>query len=294
MKVLSLFDGMGGAYLALQALGVTPERYYASEIDKYATKVSDANFGNKITQLGDVETIDGSTLGEIDLLIGGSPCTNLAICGDRTGLAGCQSRLFWRYVELLNEVKPKHFLLENVASMKKSDRDIITKELGVEPVEINSALLTAQNRKRLYWFNWEAPTIIDAKVKFSDILVDQKEAARLLHSREAILYMFRLGKDGRNHWDYGYHAIVGEEKTPCLVANLYKGVPYNVVVDLRLTQSNTDNDYIFTRKYHPTECERLQGVPDNYTASVSATQRYKMLGNGFTIPVISAILKEIV
>jgi DNA-cytosine methyltransferase len=165
MKVLSLFDGLAGARQALKELNIDCE-YYASEIDKYAIQVAKTNHPD-IMHIGDIKNLfkyhdinDGRNRqfyninrGEIDLLIGGSPCQDLSIAKkDRKGLDGDRSSLFYEYVRILNEVKPKYFILENVASMSKASKDLITKELfDIEPVMINSALLTAQNRKRLYW-----------------------------------------------------------------------------------------------------------------------------------------------
>ncbi len=140
------------AYAAIDRLGIKPDRYIASEIDKWAIKVAKKNWPD-IEEIGDVRLIDTSTLPEIDLLIGGSPCTNLSRSGNRLGLAGEQSKLFYEYVRILNEVKPKYFLLENVASMSKESRDTISKCLGVEQIFIDSALVSAQTRKRYYWTN---------------------------------------------------------------------------------------------------------------------------------------------
>ena len=151
---MSLFDGISAGQVALERAGIPVEVYYASEIDKYAIQVTMKNYPNTI-QLGDVENIDFTQYeGKIDLLIGGSPCTNLSICGNRKGLEGDESRLFWEYVRAIKECKPKYFLLENVESMSDKDMEIISNELGCYPIMINSSLLSAQNRKRYYWFNW--------------------------------------------------------------------------------------------------------------------------------------------
>ena len=181
MKVLSLFDGIGGARQSFKELNIDCE-YFASEIDKYAIQVAEANHSD-IKHIGDVKNIffsiheaplcapttymkwgenpgkstmvnfEGGTIKLVDLLIGGSPCQDLSIAKkDRKGLKGDRSSLFYEYLRILNETKPKYFILENVASMGKESQEIITKDLfNIEPVMINSALLTAQNRKRLYW-----------------------------------------------------------------------------------------------------------------------------------------------
>ena len=172
MRVLSLFDGISCGQLALKRAGVRIDTYYASEIDKYAIKVTQHNFPNTI-QLGDVTKIDfNKFIGKIDLLIGGLPCQDLSIAKkDRKGLEGSRSGLFFKYIEALKTIKPKYFLLENVASMKKEDKDTITEIIGVEPIMINSALLSAQQRKRYYWTN--IPGVVqpeDKRIFLKDIL----------------------------------------------------------------------------------------------------------------------------
>lgn len=150
INVLSLFDGLSGARIALDKLGIKCN-YYASEIDKYAIQVSKYNYPD-IIRLGDIKNIKGKNLPQIDLLIGGSPCQDLSVAKkDRQGLAGTRSGLFYEYVRLLKKCKPKYFILENVNSMPKESKKIISEILGVEPIIINSALVSAQNRKRLYW-----------------------------------------------------------------------------------------------------------------------------------------------
>lgn len=154
MRVLSLFDGISCGHVALERAGIPVEVYYASEIDKYAIQITQKNYPDTI-QLGDINNIDFTEfIGKVDLLIGGSPCQDLSISkNNRQGLQGSRSGLFYKYVEALETIKPKYFLLENVASMKKEDKDTITSILGVEPILINSALVSAQQRKRLYWTN---------------------------------------------------------------------------------------------------------------------------------------------
>lgn len=171
MNILSLFDGISCGYLALQRAKIPIKNYYAYEIDKYALKVSTTRFP-QIQHFGDVRGADFSCHKNIDLLIGGSPCQDLSIAKqNRKGLSGERSCLFGEYVRALKEVKPKYFLFENVASMSKNDKDTITKTLGVEPILINSALVSAQNRKRLYWTNILGITQPkDKELKLEDIL----------------------------------------------------------------------------------------------------------------------------
>jgi DNA (cytosine-5)-methyltransferase 3A len=286
MKVLSLFDGMGGARLALQSLGIVPSHYYASEIDKFAIKVATSNFKD-IEEVGDITALRGEDFKDIDLIIGGSPCQSFSIAGDGSGIDG-KSKLFLDFVRMVKEVKPKYFLLENVASMRQKDKDFISAQLGVEPVEINSNLLTAQNRRRLYWANFPITQPEDKGIKLKDILSPVKECGAYELSSNEVSYMYKMvaGKAKRNHWSFGYHGDTSKDKSPCLLANLHKGVPFNVVIDWRKKDQ--------FRKWTPNEVEKLQGVPEGYTRDVSKTQRYKMLGNGFTIPVIAHILKGMI
>jgi len=272
-NVLSLFDGMSCGQLALDTLGIKVNNYFASEIDSYAMQIAKKNYPNS-KHIGSVLDVRGSDLPRIDLLIGGSPCQSFSNAGDGSGLDG-KSKLFWEFVRVLKETKPTYFLLENV-KMKKEWEKIITDTLGVEPISINSRLLTAQNRPRLYWTN--IPNVIqpiDRGIVLKDILVDQVDEKFYL-SDKAIDYMSRL-RNGKPRWEYHTNPLDG--KSACLTANMYKGVPYGVIKELK-------------RRLTPVECERLQTVPDNYTEGVSNTQRYKMLGNGWTIDVIAHILNE--
>ena len=272
-NVLSLFDGMSCGQLALDTLGIKVNNYFASEIDPYAMQIAKKNYPNT-KHIGSVLDVRGSDLPRIDLLIGGSPCQSFSNAGDGSGMEG-KSKLFWEFVRVLKETKPTYFLLENV-KMKKEWEKIITDTLGVEPIAINSRLLTAQNRPRLYWTN--IPNVvqpIDRGIVLKDILVDQVDEKFYL-SDKAIDYMSRL-RNGKPRWEYHTNPLDG--KSACLTANMYKGVPYGVIKELK-------------RRLTPIECERLQSVPDNYTEGVSNTQRFKMLGNGWTIDVIAHILNE--
>jgi DNA (cytosine-5)-methyltransferase 3A len=316
LNVLSLFDGISCGMLALQQTGIKVDKYYASEIDKYTIQVSKKNFP-EIIQLGDINNWKNWKLPKIDLIIGGSPCTNLSNAGDRTGLEGDASSLFYKFVDIVKYYNPEYFLLENV-KMKKKWRDIITKELGVEPILINSALVSAQNRERLYWMNFKVEQPEDKNILLKDIVFDdvfpvvlhnlyggfKENSVRvfenksptirtskggghipslvrqsLIHSEKALEYMNRQVKDGRNHWDFGHFSDVRNPKSATIVANFFKGVPYNVF-----------KDWDCIRKFHPIECERLQTLPDNYTEGVSDTQRYKMIGNGWTVDIVAHIL----
>ena len=326
MNVLSLFDGMSCGRIALDRLGIKVDNYYASEIDKYAMQVSAANYPD-IIQVGDVTQLDTSTLPKIDLVMGGSPCQGFSFAGKQLAFDDPRSALFFEFVRCVKELKPKYFLLENVR-MKKEYLDIISEQMGVEPIMINSALVSAQNRVRYYWTN--IPGIEQPEqrgIVLRDIL-ETKEIDGL--TDKAIDYMNRSSdkwSGGKTRKDiYIKHE---SEKGMCLTANMHKGVPYGVIavdkpkvlagairgrykddgsieqkLELRqggksnsLTTVQKDNvvtkDEVYWRKLTPVECERLQTVPDNYTNHVSNTQRYKMLGNGWTIEVITHILNNL-
>lgn len=185
MKILSLFDGISIARQAITNCGIEIEKYYASEIDKYAIQIAQKNFPDTI-QVGNVVDIKGEDFKDIDLIIGGSPCQDLSIAGKREGLCGARSGLFWEYVRIRDEVKPKYFILENVNSMPKEAKATITEALGVEPVMINASLVSAQNRKRLFWVGKlvgdkyeqvDIPQPEDRRIFLKDILeeeVDEK------------------------------------------------------------------------------------------------------------------------
>jgi len=266
-----LFDGMSCGQLALDTLGIKVNNYFASEIDPYAIKIAKKNYPNT-KHIGSVVDVKGADLPKIDLLIGGSPCQSFSNAGERTGMDG-KSKLFWEFVRVLKETNPTYFLLENVR-MKKEWENIITEQLGVKPILINSRLVSAQNRPRLYWTN--IPNIeqpLDRGLVLADILEDTWDDKFNL-SEKACDYMSRL-RNGKPRWEYHTNPLNG--KSACLTANMYKGVPYGVIKEQ-------------LRRLTPVECERLQTVPDNYTAGVSDTQRFKMLGNGWTIDVIAHIL----
>ena len=181
MNVLSLFDGMSCGQLALNRLGIEYDTYYASEIDKYAIKVTQANFPDTI-QVGDVTQVKADDFKgvKIDLILAGSPCQGFSKAGKQLNFDDPRSKLFFEFIRLVKELQPKYFLLENV-NMKKESRDIITKYTGVEPIDINSSLLSAQNRRRLYWTNIPNVTQPEDKgIVLKDIL-DVGDAQGELH-----------------------------------------------------------------------------------------------------------------
>ena len=316
MNILSLFDGMSCAQIALNRLGVKDYSYYASEIDKYSIKVTQANYP-KTVQLGDITDVCGCTecLPQIDLLIGGSPCQGFSFAGKQLNFDDPRSNLFFEYVRLLKECNPKYFLLENVR-MKKEYQDVISEALGVEPIEINSALVSAQNRKRLYWTN--IPNVTqpeDRGFVLSDViengLIDRGKAHCLnancykggnlksyfeKHRRQLVFNIKEKHPrcDGVSILDHGIRPWKNDGRKGCLseCSTLSFADSKSRAVIAGHAPKIMINDLTY-RKLSPIECERLQTVPDNYTNHVSNTQRYRMLGNGFTVDVIAHILKGV-
>ncbi len=383
MNILSLFDGMSCGRLALDRLGIKVDKYYASEIDKYAIEVSSANYPD-IIQIGDVCDVKGEDYPDIDLVMAGSPCQGFSFAGNQLAFDDPRSALFFEFVRILKEVKPKYFLLENV-KMKKEFLDVISEQVGVEPILINSALVSAQNRLRYYWTNIpgvEQPE--DRGIVLRDILetepdekydISEAKVDRVLNAKRGKGFFYNEDSEKIGTVIAGYHKEptdgsyieqhkpvkhternrrhlkMPDEKSLCMTATMYKGAGNNgmtlVPMQVRaLTEQRTeeskrirkehrqrtgkdwsprggkemvpredgkmntlttsltkshilelqrepDVDDLHWRKLTPLECERLQTVPDNYTNHVSNTQRYKMLGNGWTIEVIAHILKGI-
>ena len=391
MNVLSLFDGMSCGRQALERAGIEINNYFASEIDKYAIQVTMANYPDTI-QMGSVTELDGYKLPKIDMLIGGSPCQSFSFAGKRKGMSTkCeteiltldqylelknegfefegQSFLFWEYMRLLNEVKPKYFLLENVMMSEKWEK-ILTQAIGINPIMINSSLVSAQNRKRFYWCNIGAEPdgffgdLVckiqqpkDKKILLKDILETEVEEKYFLSdtrietinkSDRSLPYIdsetkkhncliagySKIPTDGqyivhnlqtrsadrpslKNNKNAGGsgHLSKSDGKTYCLdtgntQAVEIKGGDFDFDGNFRerpngksgtlrararedesCSQLASINSRI--RRLTPTECERLQTVKDGYTNHVSDSQRYKMLGNGWTIDVIAYIFSHI-
>ena len=270
--VLSLFDGMSCGQLALQRAGISYDKYFASEIDKHAIKVTQHNFPNTI-QLGDVTQVKGEDLPKIDLLIGGSPCQGFSFAGKQLNFEDERSKLFFEFVRLLKETNPKYFLLENVV-MKQEYQDVISEHLGVKPILINSSLVSAQNRKRLYWTNIpniEQPK--DLKLTIKDTIVSDCDASFFIENRNI------KGKNALNKLRLSERSL--DEKYRCLTAGGQGGT------NAGATTIRLDNGKL--RIPTPEECELAQTVPIGYTECVSKTQRYRMLGNGWTVDVIAHI-----
>jgi len=429
MNVLSLFDGMSCGRIALERLGIPVDNYYASEIDKYAIQVSQANYPD-IIQVGDVTELDTSTLPKIDLIMGGSPCQGFSFAGKQLAFDDPRSALFFEFVRCVKELQPKYFLLENVR-MKKEYLDVISEYMGVEPIMINSALVSAQNRVRYYWTNIpgiEQPEqrgivlrdILETQTDEKPVKDTERNQRHYRNDDEKSLCMTATmykgaGNNGmtlvqqkplhigtavdikghdqikRVYSEDGKSPTLttcgGGHREPKIVAGAWRGRYYkdgvrqdqfgsvagktkqmlklrkdektntvttvqkdNVVVEtitvdkdkkqltikeatkkgyttiedgdcfdmtfpnsktrrgrnmkdksncltaanydyMRYEHSDEDKE-VYWRKLTPVECERLQTVPDNYTNHVSNSQRYKMLGNGWTIEVITHILKN--
>ena len=364
--VCSLFDGMSCLQLALDRLGLKPTKYFACEIDKYAIQVTMANFPNTI-QLGDVRNIKGSDLGFVHILGGGSPCQSFSFAGNRKGMSTKdnieiltldhyldlkgqnfefegQSYLFWEYMRILEELRVINpnikFLLENVVMGEKWQK-ILTRAIGINPIQINSALVSSQNRNRLYWTNiatepdglfgdfvCKIPQPKDKGILLKDILetdVDEKyflsgKMLDYLNSRKSNYNNGKINYKTENDIASCINANSGSidildniiidtnRKSRCFTAGGNSGGLHSqmdlICVAMRgrnpqnpksrvaglPTEQQLEPRTDGIRRLTPTECERLQTVPDGYTDFVSDSQRYKMLGNGWTISVIEHIL----
>lgn len=287
MKVLSLFDGISCGRLALERSGITVDRYVAYEIESNAIKVSKANWDD-IEHCGDVTTADFNQYKGFDAIIGGFPCQDLSINKrDRKGLDGKRSGLFWHLVRAIEEVKPRYFLVENNYKMPKKDQDIITQTLGVEPILIYSGKVSAQSRYRLYWTN--IPNVQQPKdlhIYLKDIVdhgvTEEKDLASITKFNNKIYNNYdrpaRIGTIGKGGQGERVYSIEGKSVT--LKAN---GGGRGAKAGLYLIDD-------VVRKPTPIECERLQTLPDNYTACLSDNERRKVIGNGWTVDVIAHIL----
>lgn len=327
MRVLSLFDWIACWYEALKKAWISIDAYYASEIDKYAIQIALKNHPD-IIEIWDVCKIKWEDYQDIDLLIGGSPCQWFSMAGKMLNFEDPRSKLFFEYVRVLKEVKPKYFLLENV-KMKKEYQDVISEQLWVQPIEIDSALLSWQRRKRLYWTN--IPWITqpqDKWIMLKDIL--ETNASDKYNLTEK--WMKMLMRNFENKWlvfepsvlfKITYPSVceqqnwldrkcptltasmwTGGNNVPCLIEvpcatqlwqsqNFWTAVGSQKAYTLRASNPNWVIERHRIRKLTPIECERLQTLPDNYTEWVSDSQRYKMLWNWWTVDVIAHIFSFI-
>jgi len=318
ITVLSLFDGMSCGQIALERAGIKVKQYFASEIDKYAIKITQKNYPSTI-QIGDVSKVhykDGIlytdageyNIGKIDLLIGGSPCQSFSNLGDGSGFDG-KSGLFFEYLRLRNEVTPKYFLLENV-KMKKQWLTKIDEYMGTKGVLINSSLVSAQSRGRYYWTNVPFTVPEDKGITLSDIISKEvpdkyylsEKAKKYIVSKDRLKKaLTNVNGDKSSTLLARYTGLNGtflcvdcngrldHEKAGTLVARYGKGVS-SFGGDTFVLDAENLNDYRI-RKFTPEECESLQTVPLMYTSGVADTHRYKMIGNGWTVDVIAHIFK---
>tara|TARA_Y100000022_G_scaffold89717_1_gene77249 strand:+ start:561 stop:1766 length:1206 start_codon:yes stop_codon:yes gene_type:complete len=382
MNVLSLFDGMSCGQLALERANVSVDNYFACEIDKYAMQIANKNFPNTI-QLGDVSEFSEDYFRAhnhfddppIDLLLGGSPCQGFSFAGEQLAFDDPRSKLFFEFIRIMNELKPRYVLLENVR-MKKQFEDVITEHMGFPPQLVNSSVASAQNRWRNYWFGtyingkYEQimiPPMEDKGLVLKDILQEDHDEPPVpinernaRHHRsadqKALCTTATMHKGAGNngmtivdrlvevgyadkyaHYKHGqakrvYHmngkaptllTMQGGNREPKVATYSAKGgrivnrrldekgvrkdyqmnLPLTPQIEVRgddktncLTTVQKDNivvEGMTWRKLTPIECERLQTLPDNYTEGVSKTQRYKMIGNGWTVDVVAHILGEI-
>lgn len=293
MNVLSLFDGMSCGQIALERAGINVDNYFSSEIKKTAIHVTQQNY-KKTIQLGDICNIKSNSTPTIDLLIGGSPCQSFSRSGDNTGFDG-KSRLFFEYLRLLNSKKPKYFLLENVV-MKKEWEDVITKYLGVNPILIDSKLVSAQKRQRLYWTNIPNITIPEDKNITIEQILDPNNYNYHVYDND-----FMWIKDGE------YRVVNATKKGYLTVKNFD-------VVNLDFPKSKTRRGRVSSKKsntlntscnqavflngklikLNALECKRLQTIHDGYkTNGLSENQIKNLVGDGWTVDVISHIFKKL-
>jgi len=302
INVLSVFDGMSCGRIALERQNIPITSYYASEIDKYAITIAKKNYPDT-QHIGDVTQVSADDLPQIDLLIGGSPCQGFSFAGKQLNFDDSRSKLFFEFVRLLKELKPKYFLLENVR-MKKEYQDVISDLLGVEPIKINSSLVSAQNRVRLYWTNIPNVTVPEDKgIVLADIIDDGFVDRDKSHCIDANYFK---GGNLKSYFEKHRRQLVFSNDGLCREPKILQiphgynkgGLKENKSPSMTTSSWQHNNhltydDGLTYRKLTPIECERLQTVPDNYTEGVSNTQRYRMLGNGWTVDVISHILKNI-
>ena len=297
MNVLSLFDGMSCGRIALGRADIKVDNYYSSEIKDYAIEVANNNYPeDKKNRLGDITTIKGSDLPTIDLLIGGSPCQDFSGANkDRSGLDGIKSGLFYEWLRLKNEIKPKYFLLENVR-MKKEHQDIISKELGYEPIIINSRLYAPQLRHRLYWTNIPLVNQTYSNIDLNEILEngfsDRVKARCLLESDSRPLStpikMFH------RYYSTGFTTLIFKtERHYHNCVNHYnfhfKGMSAKDI-DNYIHNNNIDlSIYEGVRYLTPQEREDCQTVPRGYTKGLTDNQIACILGDGWTIDVIAHV-----
>ena len=326
VRVVSCFDGISCGQVALQRAGFAPTTYFASEIDKYAITVTQRNWPETV-QLGCVKNVVGMAasglFGEVDLLMGGSPCQGFSNAGKGLGFVDPRSMLLYDFLMIKNFLQPKYFLLENVR-MKKPDQDAISRMIGCEPVFINSADFSAQNRQRLYWTNIPVAAWEDRGILLRDVLEDSQTDRDkkicldanyykgssvenyLAKSRRQMVFQVNPDKSAGGSQPHMQDRVFDESgKTHALTASFAKQTNVQTRIKnksftllsrinagKKIQWHNVSTDPNLTwRRLSVTECERLQTLPDGYTAGISNTQRYKSIGNGWTVDVIAHILQ---
>lgn len=291
INVLSLFDGISCGQVALERAGIEVNKYFASEIDKHAIKVTQSNYPNTI-QIGDVTKVKGVNLPNIDLLMGGSPCQGFSQAGKNMNFDDPRSMLFFEYVRILKETNPKYFLYENVVPKSKEVIDIISEYLGVQPKSLNSNLKSCQDRKRLYWANFEILTPKDDGILLKDIVgftseiptkeetfVDIKKWTR----REFDVSISKKGRVRPHRLDPKKSGIseIGSLTNPndkCTTITA-SHAPRTYKTPFEIYELNRN------------ECEQIQGLPIGYTDVISERQAKKAIGNGWTVPMITHLFK---
>jgi DNA-cytosine methyltransferase len=277
MNVLSLFDGSSCCQIALNKFGIHYDNYFASEIDKYALAISKANYPKSI-YVGDVLNVKGKQLPNIDLLAGGSPCQGFSFAGKTLNFDDPRSKLFFEFVRILDETKPKYFFFENVP-MSTQSKNIISSYLGVEPILINSNLVSAQNRKRYYWTNIGIPKIEDKNIFWSDIMEHEAEDVTY-YSEAAFKWIFKTQKRRDRFKEFDKDSKIKMQLVEASHHKLYSNQRCFGITDKK-----------GMRYISPLECERLQNMPDNYTNHVSRSRRYMAIGNGWTVDVVGEFFK---
>lgn len=306
MKYLSLFSGIGGFELGIHDAFPDAQCVGFSEIDKYAIKVYQSNFPEH-KNYGDIKDIDISSLPDFDMLVGGFPCQDLSIAKvNRKGLDGERSGLFWTMLSILRLKNPKYFCFENVASMPKRDRDIITNELGVEPIMINTALVSAQSRKRLFWCNWDVRQPEDRNILLKGIL-ESGEELKIGERKRGKAYCldanYWKNENLKHHLSHHLRQLIVDDPQTVMLYHLEHGYKKRKLEELpdkypTLHANSPGSNHMLLqkkilRKLYVVECERLQCFPDGWTEGVSNTQRYKQLGNAVNVEVVKHIMNEL-
>lgn len=277
MVVLSVCDGCSGAQIALKKAKVRNVKYYASEIEKFPMLITQKNFPKTI-QLGNAFEVNGKKLPKTDLVVGGPPCQGFSTSGKMKNFRDPRSKLVYEFVRLMDETNPTYFFFENVW-MKQSVRDKISALLGVKPVEMNSNLVSAQNRRRFYWTNLPIPNIQDKGIYWKDIMEHGADDV-LYFSKKTFKWLMASPDRVKKFKIYDRYT---KEKMQMIEASHFKTVSNQRCFGI---QDKTGFRYI-----SPLECERAQTMPDNYTAGIARTNRYKMIGEGFTIDMLVAFFK---